>query len=156
MATTPTCLDDCTVDNCHEFNFAGQLKECKVVDVYDGDTCKVCFAVGDQFYKFAVRMHGYNTHEIKQRKADPNAAANKALAVAARDYLRGLILGRRVFLQCMEMDKYGRVLGRMYLDHGLTPESCINDMMLKSGHGFLYTGVGDKFNGGVSGPMPSQ
>jgi len=156
----PQSLDECTADNCSEFNFAGQIKECKVVDVYDGDTCKVCFAMGSGFYKFAVRMLGYNTHEMKQKKDDPNAATNKASAVAARDYLRNLVLGRRVFIQCQEQDKYGRILGRLYLDHTLAPQVCVNDMMLSSGHGFAYSGVGDKFagTGGIQQViiMPSQ
>ena len=150
----PQTLDDCTADNCPEFNFAGQIKECKVVDVYDGDTCKVVFAMGAGFYKFAVRMLGYNTHEMKQKKDDPNAATNKASAVAARDYLRNLVLGRRVFIQCQEQDKYGRILGRLYLDYSLTPQVCVNDMMLASGHGFAYSGVGDKF-AGTGGVQPT-
>lgn len=155
----PLTLDDCTVENCPEFNFAGQIKECKVVDVYDGDTCKVCFAMGAGFYKFNVRMLGYNTHEMKQKRGDPNAATNKAAATAARDYLRSLVLGKRVFIQCQEQDKYGRILGRIYLDHTLSQQVCVNDMMLASGHGFAYSGVGDKFagtNGVQQVIMPSQ
>jgi endonuclease YncB( thermonuclease family) len=143
----PQTLDECPADNCAEFNFAGQIKECKVVDVYDGDTCKVCFAMGGGFYKFPVRMLGYNTHEMKQKKTDANAATNKASAVAARDYLRSLVLGRRVFIQCQEQDKYGRILGRLYLDHTFSPQVCVNDIMLASGLGFVYSGVGDKFAG---------
>ena len=151
---TPQSLDECTADNCPEFNFDGQINECKVVDVYDGDTCKVCFSMDTGFYKFPVRMLGYNTHEMKQKKDDPNAATNKASAVAARDYLRSLVLGRRVFIQCHEQDKYGRILGRLYLDRTLAPSVCVNDMMLASGHGFVYSGVGDKF-AGTGGVQPT-
>jgi endonuclease YncB( thermonuclease family) len=154
--SAPLTLDDCTVDNCPVFNFANEVKECKVVDVYDGDTCKVCFAMGGGFYKFAVRMLGYNTHEMKQKRDDPQAASNKASAIAARDYLRGLVLGKRVFIQCQEQDKYGRILGRIYLDHTLAPSVCVNDMMLTSGHGFAYSGIGDKFGGTQHMIMPSQ
>ena len=152
--TTPLTLDDCTADNCPVFNFANEIKECKVVDVYDGDTCKVCFSMGGGFYKFAVRMLGYNTHEMKQKRNDPQAANNKASAVAARDYLRNLVLGKRVFIQCQEQDKYGRILGRLYLDATLAPQVCVNDMMLASGHGFAYSGVGDKF-AGTGGAQPT-
>ena len=155
----PLSLDDCTADNCPVFNFANEIKECKVVDVYDGDTCKVCFAMGSKYYKFAVRMLGYNTHEMKQKRDDPNAATNKTAAIAARDYLRGLVLGKKLFIQCQEQDKYGRILGRLYLDYTLTPQVCVNDMMLASGYGFAYSGVGDKFAGtGGNQPMimPSQ
>ncbi len=120
-AALPQTLDECTNDNCPEFNFAGQVKECKVVDVYDGDTCKVCFAMNGGFYKFTVRMLGYNTHEMKQKKGDPAAASNKALAVAARDYLRSLVLDKRVFIHCQEQDKYGRILGKIYLDNSTNP-----------------------------------
>ena len=151
---TPQSLDECTADNCPEFNFDGQINECKVVDVYDGDTCKVCFSMDTGFYKFPVRMLGYNSHEMKQKKDDPNAATNKASAVAARDYLRSLVLGRRVFIQCHEQDKYGRILGRLYLDRTLAPSVCVNDMMLASGHGFVYSGVGDKF-AGTGGVQPT-
>ena len=35
-----------------EFGFDGETKEAKVVDVYDGDTCKVVFPVLRKLYKF--------------------------------------------------------------------------------------------------------
>ena len=84
---------------------------------------------------------------MKQKRNDPNAKQNKELAVKARDHLRSLILGRCVFMQCLEQDKYGRILGKLFLDSSMSPESCVNTMMLTAGHGFEYYGVGNKLGG---------
>lgn len=142
----PQTLDDCTHENTTEFNFVNQIKQAKIVDVYDGDTCKAVFAFNGEFVKFNIRMYGYNCHEMKQHKTDPNAEQNKQLAIAARDYLRTLVLNKIIFLQCLELDKYGRIIGKIYTHHTMTPDTCVNDMMLANGHGYIYYGTGDKFN----------
>ena len=110
-----------------------------MVDVYDGDTVKVCFAFSGKFYKFPIRMLGYNSAEMKLPKTDPDYDAIKGKAIAARDYLRSLILGKVVFIQCFDYDKYGRILANVYLDHTLTEQVCVNQMMIANGHGKPYT-----------------
>jgi endonuclease YncB( thermonuclease family) len=144
MSSVPKCLEDCTNSNTQEVTFNQDVKQAKVVDAYDGDTIKVCFAFAGKFYKFPIRMLGYNCAEMKPPKTDPEYDAIKAKAIAARDYLRSLILGKVVFIQCFDYDKYGRILANVYLDHTLADQVCVNQMMIANGHGKPYTGVGAK------------
>ena len=39
-------------NNIPQFNFKGDIKQAKVVDVYDGDTIKIVFTVSNKLYKF--------------------------------------------------------------------------------------------------------
>lgn len=117
-----------------EFTFAGLGTWARVVSVYDGDTVTIVFPIaghGDCMNKFSARLHGIDTCEMKSKEA-----ANRALAIRARNRLIELITGRDVpgdsnlakkdivkmlgeqvhlvWIECMEFDKYGRVLLRMY------------------------------------------
>ena len=49
------------------FSFKGDIKEAKVVDVYDGDTVKVVFAVQGKLFKFSCRIQHVDTPEIRTR-----------------------------------------------------------------------------------------
>ncbi len=146
MTTTqpPQLLEDCTNDNTPVFTFANQIKQAKIIDVYDGDTCKACFAFEGKYQKFSLRMYGYNCAEMKPAKTDPDRDAIKEKAIKARDFLRTQVLGKIVFLQCLEWDKYGRILARIYLDSSLADSVCINTQMINLGYGKPYFGSGDK------------
>ena len=43
------------------FSLEGTYCKCKVVNVYDGDTCKVVFPLNDKMYRWNVRLTGYDT-----------------------------------------------------------------------------------------------
>ena len=88
-----------------EFGFDGETKEAKVVDVYDGDTCKVVFPVLRKLYKFNCRIQGVDTPEIRTRDL-----AEKEFGKKVRDELRKKILNKVVAIHCGEFDKYGRLL----------------------------------------------
>lgn len=88
-----------------EFGFEGETKEAKVVDVYDGDTCKVVFPVLRKLYKFNCRIQGVDTPEIRTRDL-----AEKEFGKKVRDELRKKILNKVVAIHCGEFDKYGRLL----------------------------------------------
>ena len=88
-----------------EFGFEGETKEAKVVDVYDGDTCKVVFPVLRKLYKFNCRIQGVDTPEIRTRDL-----AEKEFGKKVRDELRKKILNKVVAIHCGDFDKYGRLL----------------------------------------------
>lgn len=118
--------------NTPEFTFAGRKLWARVVSVYDGDTVTLVFPVVDGcMSRFSARLHGIDTCEMKSKEA-----ANKELAVKARNRLLELITGSAVsataalarkdivamlekevclvWIECLEFDKYGRVLVKMY------------------------------------------
>ena len=100
--------------------FVPHPTEAKVVKVYDGDTVWCACYIDGAAHRVSVRMLGYDTAEM--RTHDP---VEKAAAIGARDDLKSMVLDRVVRLEITGSDKYGRLLGQMYLD-----DKNINDIML--------------------------
>ena len=133
--STPATLDDVVVDSCPWFGIPeGTTLECRVVSVYDGDTVTVIVPFETKFFKTKCRLMGIDTPELRTR--DP---AEKAAGYAARDYLRTLIDQKHVWVQCGGYDKYGRLLGTIYLTSTLEAPSA-NEQMLLQGHAKSYYG----------------
>ena len=94
----------------------------KVIDAYDGDTCRVAVAVptvgrtgaveyADRYVN--VRMLGYDAPEMKKEQRRAGGLVKKLL--------HRLVLGKIVVLEAPsggKPDPYGRVLGRLYVGGG--------------------------------------
>jgi endonuclease YncB( thermonuclease family) len=116
-------LDTVPVDECGALCFPeASIVECRVVDVYDGDTITVIFSfMGAGFFKEKVRLVGIDTPEMKPTgagRSEEDKAAEKRAAMAARDWLRGEILNKRVWLVMWGREKYGRWLAEVYPHNG--------------------------------------
>ena len=122
------------------FSLEGEMKLCKVVDVYDGDTCKVVFKMKDKLYRWNVRMDGYDSPEMRVSKSNPNRDAIKQKAISARDYLISLVQNKDqlVYIKCGSFDKYGRLLGTLYVKK--TDKVSVNELMIQKGFGYSYHG----------------
>lgn len=88
----------------------------EVVSVYDGDTIRVNVDLGlgvtnkgNDGKGVIIRLFGINTPEIRGDEREDG--------LVSRDYLRGLILGKRITLKTIKdtTGKYGRYLGKIYL-----------------------------------------
>ena len=124
-----------------KFSLEGQTKLCKVEDVYDGDTCRVVFNHNGKIKKWNVRMVGYDTPEMKPSRSNPNRDTIKQKAKESRDYLKSLIANENdklVYLKCGKFDKYGRLLGYVYIKEDDTES--VNEMMIKNNHAYEYHG----------------
>ena len=118
----------------------------KVVKVYDGDTITVATPLDytrAPIYHFSVRLRGIDSPEIRGSSTEEKAAATKS-----RDALAAKILNQMVFLQNIDMEKYGRVLADVYLEksgsgpskgHGAEKQS-ISEWMLENHYAVTYTG----------------
>ena len=91
----------------------------KVIDVYDGDTCRVAFVLpepngkGTRVKYFQVRMLGYDSPEMQR----VNDIDHRPYGEEVRDILRTLILDKIVALYIPVPDKvdpYGRILAHLY------------------------------------------
>ena len=122
------------------FSLEGKYCQCKVVNVYDGDTCKVVFPMNDTMYRWNVRLTGYDTPEMRPPRSQENREKEIEAAYAARDFLRGQVMNENqlVYIKCGEFDKYGRLLGTLFLQE--TDLISVNDMMIQQGHGYEYDG----------------
>ena len=137
----PFTADDLNIlTNCKFFSFDGQTHFARVVKCYDGDTIHCVFKYADQYYKFRIRLNGYDSSELKPSKSLGETKCNeiKTNATNAKKRLEELILNRNVWLQCGPFDKYGRILGTIKMN--LNDVESINDLMIREGHGYVYNG----------------
>jgi endonuclease YncB( thermonuclease family) len=86
----------------------------------------------------AARMAGYDSAELRQPVGDPDRERKKALALAARDRLRELVLDQVVHVRCGDFDKYGRPLVTLWTLGD--PPLDVNALMLAERHGLPYAG----------------
>jgi len=104
--------------------------------VIDGDSAHIFVDRGMYEYQAApCRLYGINTPEMTDK--DPVV---RSKAVAARDFLRGLILGREVFVQSMMLDKYGRPIVIVWTDVAQFGDrsKSVNRAMIDAGHSVAY------------------
>lgn len=103
-----------------------------VTGVYDGDSVTVDVDLGFNTWimNMKLRLYGIDTPEIRTRDTE-----EKVAGLLARDYLRSLILNKKVCV-VTEKDKtgkYGRYLAEIYLD-GVN----INQQLLARGYAEKY------------------
>jgi len=138
MSTTLN-KDDCKLfetmtSKTNKFSLNGYKTFAKCVHVYDGDTVHVVFKMpsSNDCYKWVIRIMGIDTPEIKSKNT-----YEKQLAVKARDFLRNLILDKMIIIECLDFDKYGRLLGNLYIEGN---EKSISNMMIEKGFAKAYDG----------------
>ena len=124
------------------FSFKDLKTICRVVDVYDGDTCTIIFDFKGEIIKYKVRCMGYDSPEMKPSLKNENREEEKAKAKEAKAYFQELVNFNNnglTFIHIHEFDKYGRLLGTFYKDSSFSGDS-INTIMINSGHGYSYFG----------------
>lgn len=101
---------------------------------HDGDTCAFNILLPAVFgTDIGVRLSGIDAPEIAGK-----CAKEKALALVARDFLRGQLAGASVQQQVFR-DKFFRIEATV-IANGVN----INQLMVKKGFGALYTGTGPR------------
>ena len=71
-----------------KFSLEGIVKLCKVVDIYDGDSCRVVFQHNNIFNKWNIRMNGYDSPEMRPSKKLENRDEIKKKAIESKNYLK--------------------------------------------------------------------
>lgn len=141
------------------FNLDGVDGHARLVDCYDGDTCKVLLSIPwacGAVRLVTLRLEGIDAPEINAK--DPE---QHSMALRARDRLlnilfsNGFPLGKTymkkdilailednvvlVRVQCMKQDKYGRCLARVWQESGKTQIN-VNNVLLEQKDGIVvYT-----------------
>lgn len=135
-------LSKTTNENTELFTFDGYKTDCKVVDVYDGDTITVTFSYRCKIIKYKVRMYGYDSPEMKPSKDMINRDTEIKKAKEAKAYLEKLIGNKIVILECGKFGKFGRLLGKIYIKG-----SCFKNGLYVNGH-MVERGYGKPYFGG--------
>lgn len=152
-----------TFDNTKSFSLDGKVLNCRVVDIYDGDTCTCVLYIFENYYKFTIRLADIDTCEMKAKNED-----NKKLAIKAKNRLVKMItnidikddmtrlslrkmLNEKIFmvtLVCGQYEKYGRLLGYIFPHNSVNsttyntnqiPNS-FNYQLIKEGLAYYYDG----------------
>ena len=118
----------------NKFSLNGYKTFAKCVHAYDGDTIHVVFKMphSNEYNKWVIRMMGIDTPEIKSKNTN-----EKQLAVKARDFLRELMLDKIIIIECLDFDKYGRLLGNLFIEGS---DISISNMMIEKGYAKAYDG----------------
>ena len=134
-------LDKLNTDNISVFSLNNYKTICKVVDVYDGDTCTIVFKWEGKYRKFKCRCNGYDSPEMKPRLNVENREEVIKKAKQAKSRLQTLTRGV-IRVKCLQFDKYGRLLVELFNEN-----TSINNIMINEGHGYIYHGGTKHFSG---------
>ena len=99
---------------------AHALPSVVIASCYDGDTCTT--TAGEK-----IRLACIDTPEQRGKRADP------IQALAARDHLRSLVVGRTVGIRRITTDRYGRTVAELSVDG-----SNVQQQLVVSGHADIY------------------
>ena len=76
---------------------------------------------------------------MKPKRDLPNRDQEIKKAKDAKQYLSDLVLNKIVKFESMGYDKYGRLLGKLYILNCCSEQE-INQLMIDLGHGYPYFG----------------
>lgn len=113
--------------------FVPPVKGGMVIKVYDGDTITVASKIplpNCPLYRFSVRLNGIDCPEKRTKNI-----SEKETALLAQKRVAELILNKRVVLQGVQLEKYGRLLARVYIG-----DICINDLLVNERLALAYDG----------------
>jgi endonuclease YncB( thermonuclease family) len=106
----------------------------RVVNVIDGDTLSLVIPLFDKYFKFNVRIYGIDTCEIHSNDVEIKDKGLKAKyrvieMLSKKDIKDVLCISRKqiidlfnanisiVWIECLDFDKYGRLLGNVFFDN---------------------------------------
>ena len=127
-----------------EYSLKGTVTIGRSYYVYDGDTIRVATYYNSALYRFNIRLDGFDTPELRSRDDNEKSAGYKA-----RDWLRGILKEKLVWVVCKDADKYGRLLADVYVveynEDGETFKPyeeciCINKLIVDMGFAVRYNG----------------
>jgi micrococcal nuclease len=129
-------LQGCTLENTPMFNLYGP-RECKVIDVYDGDTITIALFNDNKCIQgVRCRLSGIDTPEIRTKNRE-----EKEKGLKAKEFLAQLVLGKIIWVHCHKPDKYGRILAELYLNKEAMKEGfSINNLLVDKGYAVKYDG----------------
>lgn len=124
-------------DDMKEYTLDGVKTWGKVVDMYDGDTCRIILMHNDELQKFTCRLVGVDTPEMKpllnkeqrdQEIINAHKCRNRLLQLVTNCHMSSLdavikksdckkLLDtntKLIMVKCGEFDKYGRLLVSLF------------------------------------------
>ena len=132
---------------------------CKIVDIYDADTCKIVFILNNSIVKFNCRLSHIDSPEIKPSLKIAHRSVEIKAAKKCRNKLIQLCTNSMCPLECIlnkklkqkylsentkllnvkcgKFDKYGRLLIELY---HIGSEKSINNLLIDEKYVHSYSG----------------
>ena len=137
------------------FSLNGIKTFARVVSVTDGDTITLVIPLFDKHFKFQVRINGIDTCEIHSKDQEIKDKGLKAKyrvieLLSAKDVKDILCITRKkiieifnnfvsiVWVECLEFDKYGRLLANVFIDN---KTRSISDILVDEKLAYKYDGT---------------
>jgi len=99
--------------------------------VLDGDTCDCLIDLGFKTHRRErIRFYGIDTPESRTKDLE-----EKAKGLEVKQYVTQRIEGKRIIIETTKQGKFGRYLGKIYID-GV----CLNDELIEKGMAKPYFG----------------
>ena len=125
-------------------SYAGEYK-ITISNVYDGDTITAHVDLGFEIVMLnqQIRLAGIDAPEINQstKLSDAERIEGKLRGIESRDFLIALLKGRTVVMRTRddkEREKYGRILGNLYIYDKEAKLVSVSMLMLSAGHAKAY------------------
>ena len=131
-------MNNATYDSTPWFSLKGITTECKILDVYDGDTVTLAINLqGFGIVKLNCRLYGIDTEEMRGGTIE-----SKVKAISARNYLIYLLTD----IHIPDDHKYSRDELRNKLTKSIKPITCSFDIMDKYGRPLITLFDNNKTN----------
>lgn len=133
-------------------SFSGICCRCKVVDVYDGDTITIILPYNKKYVKIKCRLTDIDCAEIRTRNGD-----EKKVGLKGKEFLSERILNKVIWIDCGNWDKFGRLLGKIYMTYDdYKNNKDINSELVRHGYGYFYDGKKKREFKDWSSQLPSD
>lgn len=136
------------------FTMNGMNTFARVVNVIDGDTLSLVIPLFDKYFKFNVRINGIDTCEVHSNDTEIKDKGLKAKyrvieMLSKKDIKDVLCISRKqiieifnsniclVWIECLDFDKYGRLLGNVFFDN---KTKSIADILVSEKLAYRYDG----------------
>lgn len=132
-----------------DFSMAGVvLKPAYCCSGYDGDTIDVVSKYMGSYYRFTLRMMGYDSPEKRTKKKDletkEEIKTRKMWANYSKEHLLWFVENNyNLKVVCIKEDKYGRVLANIFITLPDGKEFNVNEEMIQNGYCVPYGVNGD-------------
>jgi len=118
--------------------FIPPISEGIVIKVYDGDTITIASQLpykSSPLYRFHIRLTGINSPELKGKSEEEKSAAK-----LSQEALESLIINKKVYLEDISTEKYGRILANVYVISVNKQKINVNQWLLHNGYAVKYDG----------------
>lgn len=126
----------------------------RLVDIIDGDSLSIILPIYNDYFKFNVRLNGIDTSELHSHKEElrhfaENAKNELVKLIVKTDNLTKHevqeILDNKlivVWVECLEFDKYGRLLANVYCfnEHTNEYDISLSEYLLNNKFAYMYNG----------------